>query len=62
METSPNWCSYLFRSIAMLSTELIEYSKSKLLLISQAELLTATHKNNFPLLSLTTVKYKVVQI
>jgi len=56
MESSPKWCFCQFCSIAMLPIELLECSKGKLLLISQAELLTATANNNVPLLSLKTVK------
>jgi len=56
METSHNWCSFQFCSIGMLTTELLEHSKGKLLLILQAELLTATPKNNVPLISLATIK------
>ena len=46
MERSPHWCSFLFRSIAMLPTELLESSKGKLPLVLEAELFTATPKNN----------------
>jgi len=40
----------------MLFAEVLKYSKGKLLLISQAEPLTATPKSNVHLLSLATTK------
>jgi len=40
----------------MLPTEFLKHSKDRLLLASQAELLTATPKNNVPLLTLATIK------
>jgi hypothetical protein len=45
----------------MLPTELLKYSKGELLLVSQAELFTATSENNVPLLSLATISLPTVK-